>query len=535
MKRFFFLSIVFLTGIVSFSQAQHVEWKDVAHIFYNQCADCHRPGEIGEDYLNAMGYTNLIGSPYFSYIPLYVTEKLMPPWPANSDYRQFIDQRVLTPDEINLVDSFVAQVFNPYVPYDPGDTTLAPPPPVFTTGSQLGIPDTTLTMAQAFTIPGDGLDHYQVFALKTNLTDDREVRAIEFRPGNAKVVHHVFMYTCEDSSVDLLDAATPEYGYPSFGGAGESANVNFITLFGPGMNPRFYPNGCGLKFKANTEVVIQVHYSPGTFDRTDQSSVNLFYGDDPHFRLVKGKRVGEDYVVEPVFFIVKNKVLTFHSEYTLDTTYSMFSIAPHMHLLGKAFKLWAEVPGGDSIPLCYVDKWDFRWQLIYQFPCYVILPQGTIIHAEATYDNTANNPNNPNNPPVNVSYGESSFDEMMKYFMNLVPYQAGDEDTVFDASMCEAVGIPPIDGIVSTPQLYDPIPNPADDHTVLDYYLPNHSDTKIIIYDLSGREVDQMYDANESSGFHRKTMSTSSMIPGMYFCTLDAGGKRVTKPLIVQH
>jgi len=532
MKKIFLASLL----ITSFFkiQAQHVAWSDVAPIVYTNCANCHRPGEIGSDYLNAMGYSLLINSPYFYSIPQYVNTKLMPPWKADPSYHHYLDERILTDDQINTLDSFVNQVGNGN--YDPGDTTLVPPP-VFSSGSQLGTPDTTLTMTEPFTVPGDFTDHYECFVLHTNLKYDRDVRAIEFRAGNPKVVHHVFIYTCDDNTADSMDATTPEYGYPSFGGAGEGVNVDFLTLYGPGMVPRFYPEGAGIKFKAGTKLVIQIHYAPTTIQQTDQSSVNIFYVKDTteNIRPVKGKRVGENYILEPVFFIVKNHVLTFHSEYTLDTAFSMFSIAPHMHLLGKSYKLWAVTPENDSIPLCYIPSWDFRWQLLYNFNNFIILPVGTVIHGEATYDNTTNNPNNPSNPPVNVGYGESSLDEMDKYFMNLLEYQPGDEDVVFDSTW-HPVGVPPINGIVATPQLYAPLPNPSTDHAVFNYYLPDHSKIMIYVYDLSGRLAEPIIDEGEqTSGFHRKTVDVSKFAPGTYFFSLQTTSGRITKPFIVQH
>ena len=528
----------FLVAFSSFiASAQTVEWKDVASIFYANCATCHRHGEIGDGFINTMGYDSLMDpvlSPYFYAIKSYVNAKLMPPWKADPDYHHYIDERILTPQEITLIDSFVDQA--PRVGYDPGDLSLAPDPPVFAAGSQLGTPDTVLKMAQAFTIPGNNIDHYQCFVLHTNLDTDRNVKAIEFRAGNPKIVHHVFIYTCSDSSADAKDDSTAGYGYSSFGGAGTGVNADFLTLYGPGLTPRFYPSGSGLKFKKGTAIIIQVHYAPTTVEQTDQSSLNIFYDSVPNIRQVKGKRVGEHYILEPQFFIKKGKVFTFHSAYTLDTTFSMFSIAPHMHLLGKEFKIWAVTPDGDSIPLCHVPAWDFRWQLLYNFPCYIILPQYTVIHSEATYDNTIGNPNNPNNPPVNVEYGESTTDEMDKYFMNLLSYQPGDENVICDTALCALTDVSPIDGIVSTSQLYNPIPNPANESATIQYYLPMHGTSRIFFYDLLGRiALPTMEEVGQAPGLHRNTIDVKDMVPGIYLVVLATEGRSVTKLLVVEH
>ncbi len=510
--------------------AQTVTWKDVAPIFYEQCLVCHRPGQIGADYLIATNYTTLVNSPFFYSIPPAVQSRKMPPWPADPHYVRYLNERILSPDQIDKITKW----FDEGTPK--GDTTLAPSPPSFPEGSVLGIPDLTLTMSEPYFIPGDYVDRYMVFVLPSHTTEDKQLRAIEFVPGNPLVVHHVFLYFCTDNSADSLDQLTPEYGYPSFGGAGEGANVDFITLYGPGMAARYYPPGTGLKFKKGTKVVIQMHYAPTNTPQTDQSKVNLFFGNTLDFRPVKGKRVGENYIIEPVFFILKNHILTFHSQFVLDTTYSLFSIAPHMHLLGKEFKIFAKTPSGDSIPLNRVYPWNFNWQLLYEFNHFVILPKGTVIHAEATYDNTSNNPFNPSNPPKNVGYGESSFDEMFKYFMNLVVYEPGDELVVFDTTWQPVpIGVDEIDPPVQTPQLYDPIPNPAHNAFSIDYFLPERGQVRIFVYDAFGRlALPWQHHANLNAGFHKTVLSVTDLPSGLYFVTLDTGNKRLTKELVVQ-
>ncbi|MCS6917707.1 MAG: T9SS type A sorting domain-containing protein, partial [Chitinophagales bacterium] len=334
-----------------------------------------------------------------------------------------------------------------------------------------------------------------------------------------------------DGSADSLDQLTPEYGYPSFGGAGEGANVTFIGLYGPGMTPRFYPEGTGLKFKAGTHVVIQIHYAPTSVPAYDQSSVNLFFADYSDFRPVKNKRVGENYIVEPIFFIPKDLVVTFHSEYPIDSTFSLFSIAPHMHLYGKSFKIWAQTPSGDSIPLNYVDVWKFNWQFLYQFNHYVILPKGSVIKAEATYDNTTNNPFYNGQ---NVSYGESSYDEMFKYYMQLVFYRPGDELVVFDTTWEPVpIGVDEIETAVSTPQLYDPYPNPASGQVAFSCFLPRSAEVRWYVYDLSGRLARPVESASWSPGMHRKLVDISAWPKGTYLVTLEAENRRLSKRFVI--
>jgi len=76
-------------------------------------------------------------------------------------------------------------------------------------------------------------------------------------------------------------------------------------------------------------------------------------------------------------------------------------------------KVWSKSPDGETKPLLWIKDWDFNWQGKYSFAEPVRLKKGTIIHVDAWYDNSANNPLNPNSPPKPVSWGADSTDEML--------------------------------------------------------------------------------------------------------------------------
>ena len=98
--------------------------------------------------------------------------------------------------------------------------------------------------------------------------------------------------------------------------------------------------------------------------------------------------------------IPPNQMSTFHQEAVLfNSDKSLLSICPHMHLLGKSYKVWMETPAGDSIPLIDIPQWHFEWQFYYRFLSPVHVPAGTVFKTEGVYDNTVWNPLNPNDPP----------------------------------------------------------------------------------------------------------------------------------------
>jgi hypothetical protein len=180
-----------------------------------------------------------------------------------------------------------------------------------------------------------------------------------------------------------------------------------------------------------------VHYGPTPVDQTDSSYFNIFFAKEPPKRptytLLLGT-LGRAPVVPPLV-IPPNTTKTFRTQFTLPADISVLTINPHMHLLGKTFLAYAVLPAGDTIPLIRIPRWDFRWQYFYTFEKILKLPRGTTVHAEATFDNTSNNPNNPFSPPREVrEQGASmrSTDEMFQCIITMMPYQAGDENIRLD-------------------------------------------------------------------------------------------------------
>ena len=49
-------------------------------------------------------------------------------------------------------------------------------------------------MPARFTVPATGPDVYRCFVVPTSLPQDVYVSAIEYRPGNRRVVHHILSY-----------------------------------------------------------------------------------------------------------------------------------------------------------------------------------------------------------------------------------------------------------------------------------------------------------------------------------------------------
>jgi len=89
-----------------------------------------------------------------------------------------------------------------------------------------------------------------------------------------------------------------------------------------------------------------------------------------------------------------------------------------MHLRGKDMTFIATYPDGREEVLLHVPKYEFQWQLQYEFAEPLHLPAGSTIKAIGHYDNSSRNKSNPN-PNVPVGWSEQSSDEMFNGWVEL--------------------------------------------------------------------------------------------------------------------
>lgn len=68
-------------------------------------------------------------------------------------------------------------------------------------------------------------------------------------------------------------------------------------------------------------------------------------------------------------------------------------------------------------------------------------------------------------------------------------------------------------------------PNPCSDHTTLQYTLGEETTIRIVLYDMYGREVEEILNNQASSGTHTFNYQCSHLQEGVYICRLYAGAK----------
>ena len=482
-KIYLFVAGLLLGGT---AWAQSPTWaSDVAPIMYENCTRCHATNGVGpftiESYQDA--YDNRFA------IQFYVNNGIMPPWPPDPDYQHYAMERALTDSEVATIDAWV----NAGSPR--GDSTLEPVSPHYPE-LILGQGDLEMTMP-TYTSQAQSYDDYMCVALDPQLTSDRVIRAMEIIPGNREAVHHVLVY--------LVDSASGYVGGNIYPGCTDPGG-RLLGGYAPGGGPQQFPDGStkmGMTIHPGDKIVFAMHYPEGSFGQEDSTRINL------HFYPPNTQGVRE-VLADPIFeswnfCIQPNNEQTLTQTYpafgVITTDFSLLSIFPHNHLLGKSWHVYGIDGNLDTIPLIKIPKWDFEWQGFYFFDYIKKLPFGSRMFAEAVYDNTTANPWNPNSPPQLVCAGLNTSDEMFLCYFHYLPYEPGDELISMDSLLVLPVAVNPRQ--TPTDLELQAFPNPFNQFTSIEYVVTDKQEVQIEILDLNGKQVRKVWHGKQGKGTYR--------------------------------
>lgn len=376
--------------------------KDIAPLMFKNCSECHRPGEVAP-----FSLLNFDDARKKAKTIAHATEtRLMPPWKAEIGFAKFEDERHLTPEQVALFKRWVDDGLIE------GDAKDLPPAPKFTSGWHLGEPDAVFQPPEPYHLSAEGRDVYQCFVIPANTTEDRYVSAVEIRPGNRKIVHHVIVFLDNSGAARAKDAATAEPGFVSFGGPG-FLPTGSLGGWTPGNESRHLPPGVAMLLPKGADIVLQVHYHKSGKPETDQTKLGIYFSKTPVEKRLRTFPVVQRQINIPPGD--SNYVLRASLLIPFDVT--LQQILPHMHLVGREMTVTATLPDGSVKNLVRIPDWDFNWQNTYRFADPVKLPRGTRVNLVARYDNSENNLNNPSHPPKPVRRGEQTTDEMCMAFL----------------------------------------------------------------------------------------------------------------------
>ena len=367
--------------------------KQVSRIFQAKCQECHREGEAGPfaltSYKTAANWSDMIRE--------VVADDIMPPWHADAPRGHFKNDRRLSDDEKKTLLAWVD------AGCPEGDAKDAPPPIKTVQGWRLSRkPDIVLTMEKPVQVPaasllGMGVPYQYIWAGEA-FKEDTWVTGIEVRADYRAVVHHIIAFVIPPGA-EVYDIAGPEFGR------------HMLGAYVPGDQPIELPEGYARKLEKGSRIIFELHYTPNGKPGNDASMIGLVTTKTP-----PKVEVGNVSIANYKFQLPANSTQEVKSKQMFPKATTLVSLTPHMHYRGKAFKYELVEFGKDGKEnrslLLNVPKYDFNWQVSYDFAKPPTVPAGAWIECTATFDNTTANPFNPD-PAKRVRWGNQTWEEMM--------------------------------------------------------------------------------------------------------------------------
>jgi hypothetical protein len=310
-----------ITRSAAHDRVTQVTWTtDVEPILTTRCVGCHSSGGFGPmslaTYEDARSWAKAIRED--------VLERRMPPWPAAKGFGVFVNDRSLTPIEIELLTAWAD-----------GATPIGPP--VAARGAADAEPHREPDLVVAVPAPHEVRALSERIELPTNLSADRWVAGWEFRPGNRSIV---------EEAVISIAPSTP------------------IGTWTPPEHVVMYPSGVAQRLPAGSRLVLELHYRKSVTLQTDESGVALYFGERPGRQLQhRGLSCGTS---------------------AIDRDIDALAVAPRAAEAGASIEVAARHADGRVEPLAVVRRYEPAYPISYRFQQRVRLRRGSAIEVRSS-------------------------------------------------------------------------------------------------------------------------------------------------------
>lgn len=394
--------------------------RDIAPIILNNCAECHRPGQVAP--FSLLTFEDV--KKRARQIAEVTRSRYMPPWlpdPATEARLKIHGERRLSQAQIDVIQRWVQGGASE------GDPAHAPPPPQFNDDWKLGEPH-MIVSGEEYTVPAEARDTLRTFVIPVSLPLRQLIKAIDFRPGNPRALHHASFLIDKTGTARLLDNDDPQPGYRGMGDLG----LNLAGSFGswsPNGGPVMFPDGMGRNMPKDIDLVIEMHFNPTGKPETIKPQVALYFVREQIQHHVLNLSLGSFFLDIPAGEANYRVV----DSMEVPVAAKLIGVTPHAHYICRRIKAHARFPDGDCLTLLAISDWDFNWQQEYRFEQPLDLPAGTTLDVEFEYDNSESNPRNPNHPPRRVRSGGTAADEMALMFFTMVAAEERDRPRLEEA------------------------------------------------------------------------------------------------------
>jgi hypothetical protein len=256
----------------------------------------------------------------------------------------------------------------------------------------------------SFTVPATGVIDYIDSVVPLAFGEERWIKAVQFIPGDKRVLHHLLSYVVADTESD--SAVVDE--------ADNDPRREFLEGYAPGKEyATEFPGGTGIKVPEGSALRMSIHYTSFGQESVDSTRVGLWFyekGDEPsleyHTHAVShGNRVDNIRIPAGAMNYATTATHVFDKEIVLH------GFRAHMHYRGKHMSARVIYPDNTSEQIINIPDYNFAWQPTYRMSEPMTIPAGSRVVVEGLFDNSQYNPGNPD-PTVMAVGGPQSWEEM---------------------------------------------------------------------------------------------------------------------------
>jgi len=366
---------------------------EVAPVIAENCTECHRQGGVGpfaiDSHIMLMGWSPMIRE--------VLLNKRMPPTQIDPYIGHSPDARYVPPEDLQKVVHWI----DAGAPR--GESEIDPLENLSFSGRgdwNLGEPD-FIVKGPDNEVPPTGVLDYIYLNVNLPFTEDKWLRAVQYRAGDESVLHHLMTFV-----------TAPEEDFFGPESTRQTVSRRFVAGYAPGeISALEYPQGTGVLIPAGHKLSMQFHYVTNGKATVDETLLGLYFHKDPPAAEYLTQVVAAGFEIPP-----NEPELQVQAEHIFERDIVLTGVRAHMHFRGKHMRFSVQPPDGELQHILSIPAYNYGWQPQYQLLEPVLINAGSKVLVSGAFDNSESNPSNPD-PEKTVGFGLDSWDEMFSgYF-----------------------------------------------------------------------------------------------------------------------
>lgn len=294
---------------------------------------------------------------------------------------------------LTIATATMAQGVDPLAQVKPVDTEW------FHNGSQ---PD-YIVQVPSFTVPATGVIDYIDSVIPLEFGGDRWVQAVQFIPGDKRVLHHLLSYIVADA-VNAADGMIDE--------TVNDPRREFLEGYAPGKEyATEFPTNTGIFVPTGSALRMSIHYTSFGQETVDNTRVGLWFYDQTQSPAYEFHTWSVSTPMNQISIPAGEMNHEAASTHVFTDTIELYGFRAHMHYRGKAMSARVIYPDNTVDEIINVPDYNFAWQPTYRLNEPMILPAGSRVIVEGLFDNSEYNTGNPDSS-VAAMGGLQSWEEM---------------------------------------------------------------------------------------------------------------------------